>query len=306
MLKYESLAEEWSLLNADGWSLRKIASEYNTTHATIARTLNKMNIPYTKWHNNEFSNITNTTFGIITAIKPVCISSDGCYIWECFCKCNPDIKFLVNGSDLRRGRKKHCGCSFPRKNDITNKPYGNLTAIRDSGSRMSGSVLWECKCVCGKIIKVPYGDLESGHTKSCGCSRPKGKDHPRWNGGNSEVKTYVRNTLTKWKNDSLKKHRYKCVVTGIKSRKLEIHHLTKPFHLIFEESLKLCGLKAYEKIGDYTNKELGSLTETCITLHEHYGLGVPLTKKIHKEFHKQYGYETNLEDFDKFRNALNS
>ncbi|MGN7300758.1 hypothetical protein [Ferdinandcohnia sp. SAFN-114] len=220
-----------------------------------------MDIEYIKWHNNKFINITNETFGIITAIKPVSVSSDGSYIWECFCKCSPDITFLVNGSDLRRGRKKHCGCSFPRKNNITNVQFGKLIAIKDSRSRMSGSVLWECICVCGKLTKVPYGDLVSGHTKSCGCSRPKGKDHPRWNGGNSEVKIYVRNKLIKWKDDSLKEYGYKCAVTGIKSRKLEIYHLNKPFHLIFEESLRHCGLKAYERIGDYTNKELESLTE---------------------------------------------
>jgi len=229
MLKYESLAEEWGLLYADGWSLRKIASKYNTTHTTIARTLNKMNIQYTKWHSNEFIDITNETFGIITAIRSAGISSHGSHIWECFCKCNPDITFLVIGGDLRRGRKKHCGCSFPRKNNITNKQYGYLTAIRDSGTRMSGSVLSVCECVCGKLTKVPFGDLESGHTKSCGCSRPRGEDHPRWNGGNSEVKTYVRNKLTKWKDDSLKEYGYKCAVTGIKSRKLEIHHLSNHF-----------------------------------------------------------------------------
>lgn len=55
--------------------------------------------------------------------------------------------------------------------DITNRRFGYLTAIKDSGKRKNESVIWECKCDCGKIVEIPIGNLTNGHTRSCGCRR---------------------------------------------------------------------------------------------------------------------------------------
>jgi hypothetical protein len=44
-----------------------------------------------------------------------------------------------------------------------------LTVVRKTKRRQSGSVVWQCKCVCDKKTYVPGLNLNSGNTTSCGC-----------------------------------------------------------------------------------------------------------------------------------------
>jgi hypothetical protein len=54
--------------------------------------------------------------------------------------------------------------------DLTGKRFGKLTVIEKSETRDSrNSVLWECKCDCGKSCAVITNSLTSGNKKSCGC-----------------------------------------------------------------------------------------------------------------------------------------
>ena len=52
---------------------------------------------------------------------------------------------------------------------LVGKRFGRLTVLKDSGERKSRKVLWECKCDCGKTIKVKSDQLTCGKTRSCGC-----------------------------------------------------------------------------------------------------------------------------------------
>lgn len=57
--------------------------------------------------------------------------------------------------------------------DITGRRYGRLTVLGRSGAKEKNST-WRCRCECGNECVVQYGNLKSGHTKSCGClSREK-------------------------------------------------------------------------------------------------------------------------------------
>jgi hypothetical protein len=51
--------------------------------------------------------------------------------------------------------------------DISMQRFGALVAQ----TRLIGSkrTLWQCSCDCGKTVTVPYGNLRSGNTTSCGC-----------------------------------------------------------------------------------------------------------------------------------------
>jgi hypothetical protein len=56
-----------------------------------------------------------------------------------------------------------------RYKDITGQRFGRLAVIRPTAKRESESVVWECKCDCGKFTEVVSTALQRGHTKSCGC-----------------------------------------------------------------------------------------------------------------------------------------
>ena len=58
---------------------------------------------------------------------------------------------------------------MPYIKDITGQRFGKLVAVRLTGERRNRSVVWECKCDCGKTTFVNANNLRKGNTKSCGC-----------------------------------------------------------------------------------------------------------------------------------------
>ena len=59
----------------------------------------------------------------------------------------------------------------PNFKDISGSQIGRLKVIEFSGRSASGQSMWDCKCDCGNILTVAGGNLQSGHTTSCGCYR---------------------------------------------------------------------------------------------------------------------------------------
>lgn len=99
--------------------------------------------------------------------------------WNCICDCGNTV--IVTGNNLKNGHTKSCGClkkivasQIGKRNkiDLVGKKFGYLTVLKDSGERYNQhNVLWECRCECGKVIKVAANDLLKGSTKSCGCKK---------------------------------------------------------------------------------------------------------------------------------------
>lgn len=53
--------------------------------------------------------------------------------------------------------------------DLSQKRFGKLTVLVPTDERDHGSVIWICRCDCGKTAKVSARNLTNGHTRSCGC-----------------------------------------------------------------------------------------------------------------------------------------
>ena len=53
--------------------------------------------------------------------------------------------------------------------DLSNRRFGRLTALRATRMRGEGSVVWICRCACGRKCRVRSGNLRSGNTRSCSC-----------------------------------------------------------------------------------------------------------------------------------------
>ena len=69
---------------------------------------------------------------------------------------------IVKISDLHKNSK-----------DITGQKFGKLTVLKPTKKRKNGNVVWLCLCDCGNIREVVSGNLQSGHTQSCGCLQKK-------------------------------------------------------------------------------------------------------------------------------------
>jgi hypothetical protein len=133
-----------------------------------------------------------------------------------------------------------------------------------------------------------------------------GKDNPNWQGGISSLNDYLRVRLSDWKFESLKAYEFKCVITGIHSRELEIHHMYN-FSEIVKETLDLLSLPI-TKVKNYTDDELNEIEKLFNVIHNMHGLGVPLVKELHTLYHKIYGYSENTPDqFEEFKqNYINN
>lgn len=103
-------------------------------------------------------------------------SSRGEIIWKCQCECGKILE--LNGSEIRRGNVKSCGCKRYELQQKSNgnylKPgtrFGRLIVLRLLPHNERGALKYECKCDCGKIVSVASYDLRRGATNSCGCLR---------------------------------------------------------------------------------------------------------------------------------------
>lgn len=120
--------------------------------------------------------------GKLTVIAEGPSTDDGIY-WICQCECGKQI--TTRGSRLRGKRPpQSCGCERTKKlieynqtnniKDLTNQIFGFLTVLEPTDMRSSNkSVIWKCRCRCGKEVFVSSADLCHHNTKSCGCSRYK-------------------------------------------------------------------------------------------------------------------------------------
>ena len=90
--------------------------------------------------------------------------------WLCKCDCGNTT--IVNGTKLRKGETKSCGClKKESKNfiDMTGQKFGKLLVLEKVSSSNTGLAQWKCQCDCGNITIVTGSHLRNGHTQSCGC-----------------------------------------------------------------------------------------------------------------------------------------
>ena len=55
--------------------------------------------------------------------------------------------------------------------DLTGRRFGRLTALRPTGGRRHGGLVWLCRCACGRMHEAPVRCLQGRNTRSCGCLR---------------------------------------------------------------------------------------------------------------------------------------
>ncbi len=89
--------------------------------------------------------------------------------WKCQCECG-NIKYH-EGRDLRQNKFHSCGCLLGKhkednREDITNKKFGKLTALKYDKKKR----LWLCQCECGNTTYADTTRLKNGGRYSCGCT----------------------------------------------------------------------------------------------------------------------------------------
>lgn len=89
------------------------------------------------------------------------------YYWNCLCDCGRRAE--ISRSELVTGKTRSCGCLKGAKiKDLVGRKFGRLTVLTKFDMSPSG-YRWLCQCDCGNERIIIGGNLNSGHTRSCGC-----------------------------------------------------------------------------------------------------------------------------------------
>lgn len=105
--------------------------------------------------------------GSLTIVKELPDRSSGNKVWECECDCGTVRN--IRADIIKASKDKGCRCDRLLKAIEPGDVFSRLTVIRKLDERQRQQVLWECLCNCGKLTKVTTGNLNNGHTTSCGC-----------------------------------------------------------------------------------------------------------------------------------------
>ena len=129
----------------------------------------------------QMQDIAGERFGRLVALERLPEKRGSGYLWKCRCDCGQETVATVN--QLRNGGVTSCGCARRdalrnRSKDISGRRFGRLTAVEPLPGRSQGSVVWKCRCDCGRECEVPYNSLMQGNTQSCGCMKLDHKQPP--------------------------------------------------------------------------------------------------------------------------------
>lgn len=115
--------------------------------------------------------------------------------------------------------------------------------------------------------------------------------NPMWKGGITNIKKYIGEYTSSWKQKILEVNDYTCDITKQRGGKLNVHHL-KALSTIIEDAHILNDITVKEVVADYTQEELDILLDYVKSQHT-LEEGVVLCEEIHRLFHKNYGYGNN-------------
>lgn len=184
-------------LYESGKTQKEIGAYFGVSQKVIWRYMKNHNI-VTHNHTTAKMDMIGKTYGqlIVRRLKDISEYKDGkrpVLEWYCDCSCG-NKNILVKGTELRAGRKTMCSeCAMKLKRehthsyffkDITGNRYGKLVAIKpyydDWNDNHNKSILWLCKCDCGREVIVSENKLQTGSTSSCGCLVSKGEERIRY------------------------------------------------------------------------------------------------------------------------------
>lgn len=209
--------------------------------------------------------------------------------WDCICECGNRI--TVDGSFLRSGHTKSCGCIKNKTLvDMTGwimKEHGisdsRLTVLKRDYSKNTKEAYWICQCECGNQISVRGSNIRSGQTKSCGCLH-------------SEISRII--MIEKCKPIFLERHKGglpKNDLTGLRFGKLKVlsfHHKDKHGNMYYECQCD-CGGRT---ISPYSCLTTGTVN-SCGCIHSKGEMVIgSLLSELNIHYQKEYTFDDLKDD----------
>lgn len=160
------------------------------------------------------------------------------------------------------------------------------------------------KCPEG-VHEDSYKEVRDIYRRNSGClkcnySSNRGSGNWKWKGGVSDLRSFLRDKISDWKRRTIEEYDFKCDVTGV-NRDFEIHHL-KSFSDIFYSFIEMEGIEI-KSIGSYTEEAKRDIERRFVKYHDSFGLGVLMSKEVHREFHRIYGNSPTVDNYKHFKSG---
>ena len=123
---------------------------------------------------HHMRDLTGQRFGSLVAIEPVGKSSKRSVIWRCQCDCGKQVD--VDGSHLKYGAVRSCGCMFYNRTDLAGKHYGKVSVLYTTENMKTYATVWHCICDCGNEVDLTAEYILLSPLASCGCMSTTRKD----------------------------------------------------------------------------------------------------------------------------------
>lgn len=169
--------------------------------------------------------------------------------------------------------------------------------LSDTYVNVSSKLLLRCNG--NHDIEMRFACIRRGQRcRECYEENNSGKNNPNWKGGISTLNTFLRGRIYHWRELSINSTNHRCDITGVQYQ-LEVHH-KYPFHFTVSETLAELNLDIKENIKDYSESELEDMTLLFQKKHIEI-LGVPLTKSVHDLYHKLFGFNGGIKEYEFFK-----
>ena len=226
------------------------------------------------------------------------------------CKCGNEFEKSIQKFKAGQSHCPECGMKNLSSSKVkysasdAKKILGRYGYNMDESDYINASTKIPCKCSKGHDCNIVLSQLLVGRSgcKMCAYDSKRSFLSHFWNGGDSNVQDEIRKSLKSWRALVYKAYNYKCPITGKNAKDCVVHHLTS-FNTIVEDVCSRYDDKIDHstKIKDMESYDVfNSIKDDIVNMHD-LKIGILISKDIHREFHKQYGYGDNtpsqFEDF---------
>lgn len=184
------------------------------------------------------------------------------------------------------------------KDEIAKKGY----TMVDEKEYKDSTTPFKCICKRGHLVDIKFLFFlrnESGCSK-CAVIDSRNKASWHYKGGRCSVNDSLRDVANSWKKKIKKSYGNVCAITGEKPERLVVHHLYS-YNKLVEQASKNTGVPILEKLSDYENQNDFYVLKDELRRINDTQEGIPMLKRIHNEFHSEYGKQDNTpEQFNQF------
>lgn len=118
----------------------------------------------------------------------------------------------------------------------------------------------------------------------------------------NDIRVYLNAAIKPWRDAIYKRQNDRCRISD-QYRNVDVHHVSKSFRDIVEETFAATGIEYRPYTYEYTQAELNLLSATILALHQDVR-GVLVARRLHELYHKQYGNCCTTENWKEFKSKF--